>query len=286
MLCEDPDETVQYAAASALIDAGALQDASEVVERLAISGGDAARHRALLVGQLVAVDTEQHVEAARAIMSSEGDLLHDVLDGFQVGHRHKERSLPTALADAVVARVNRDESEVRSDAPLLADLAELAPGRILTEAWPDVWHRWMPQSRCVLAEILPAAVQRVPRLQQEGIELLTRLIQDGSFAVRRSAARSLSRVREATLFEWCDEACRSGSIHLRRLAIEAAAWLPSDSEVSVDNAVVRMGRADAERTVRDAAERAGRDMRRRSWARSLLAPRRGSVLVAPTRQRR
>ena len=104
MLCEDPDETVQYAAASALIDAGALQDASEVVERLAISGGDAARHRALLVGQLVAVDTEQHVEAARAIMSSEGDLLHDVLDGFQVGHRHKERSLPTALADAVVAR--------------------------------------------------------------------------------------------------------------------------------------------------------------------------------------
>jgi HEAT repeat protein len=270
-LCEDPDEKVQYAAASALIDAGALQDASEVVERLALSEGDAARYRALLVGQLVAVDPERHVETARAIMSSEGDLLHAVLDGFQVGHRHKERSLPTALADAVVARVNRDESEVRSDAPLLTDLAELAPDRILTEAWPDVWHRWMPQSRCVLAEILPTAAQRVPGLQEEGVELLKRLIQDGSFAVRRSAARSLSRLREATLSEWCDEAYRSGSIHLRRLAIEGAAWLPSDSEASLDNAVVRMGRADAERTVRDAAERAGRDMRRRSWARSLLA---------------
>ena len=154
-LCEDPDEKVQYAAASALIDAGALQDASEVVERLAISNGDAARHRALLVGQLVAVDPEQYVETARAIMSSEGDLLYAVLDGFTVGHRHTERPLPTALTDAIVARVNRDESEVRSDAPLLADLADLAPGRILTEAWPDVWHRWMPQSRCVLAEILP-----------------------------------------------------------------------------------------------------------------------------------
>jgi hypothetical protein len=123
----------------------------------------------------------------------------------------------------------------------------------------------------VLAEVLPEAVQRVPDFQERGVELLKRLVQDGSFAVRRSAARSLSRVSEATLSEWCDEAYRSGAIHLRRLAIDAAAWLPIDSETSLDNAVVRNGRADAERTVRDAADRAGRDMRRRSWARSLLA---------------
>lgn len=270
-LCEDPEETVQYAAASALIEAGALQKASDVVERLVVSSGDAGRRRALLVGQLVAAQSERHVDSARSIMSSEGELVHDVLDGFQAGHRHAERSLPTVLADAVVARVNRDESEVRSDAPLLAELAELAPGRILSEAWPDVWHRWMPQSRCVLAEVLPTAAKREPALQQRAVELLKRLIQDGSFTVRRSAARSLSRLQQTTLSEWCHDAYRSGSIHLRRLAIEAAAWLPSDSEASLDNAVVRMGRADAERTVRDAAERAGRDMRRRSWARSLLA---------------
>jgi hypothetical protein len=203
--------------------------------------------------------------------SSDGELVHAVLEGFQLGNRQMAGSLPTALADAVVTRIVRDESEVRSDAPLLAELAALSPGRVLSEAWPEVWHRWMPQSRCVLAEVLPEAVRRVPDLQERAVELLKRLIQDGSFAVRRSAARSLSRVREATLSEWCEEAYRSGSIHLRRLAMEAAAWLESDSTVSMDNAVVRMGRADAERTVRDAAERAGRDMRRRSWARSLLA---------------
>jgi len=129
----------------------------------------------------------------------------------------------------------------------------------------------MPQSRCVLAEVFPEALQRVPGLRERAVELLKRLIQDGSFAVRRSAARSLSRVSEATLVAWCDEAFRSGAIHLRRLAIEAAAWLPIDSEASLDNAVVRNGRTDAERTVRDAADRAARDMRRRSWARSLLA---------------
>ncbi|MDP3245155.1 MAG: HEAT repeat domain-containing protein, partial [bacterium] len=271
-LCDDPDATVQYAAVSALIEDGALQEATRVVERLAIAGGGAIRQRALLMGQLVAVDPDRHVEAARAAMSSpDGELLHAVLDGFQWGNRVEKRSLPTSLADAVIARIVRDESEMRSDAPLLAELAELSPARVLSEAWPEVWHRWMPQSRCVLAEVLPDAVESVPALQERGLEMLKRLIQDGSFAVRRSAARSLSRVREATLAEWCDEAYRSGSIHLRRLAMEAAAWLQSDSEVSLDNALVRMGRGDAERTVRDAAERAGRDMRRRSWARSLLA---------------
>jgi hypothetical protein len=193
------------------------------------------------------------------------------LDGFQLGNRQLAGSLPTALADAVVTRIVRDENEVRSDAPLLEELAYLSPARVLNEAWPEVWDRWMPQSRCVLAEVLPEAVQREPGLQERAVDLLKRLIQDGSFAVRRSAARSLGRVREATLWEWCDEAYRSGAIHLRRLAIEAAAWLPIDSEASLDNAVVRKGRTDAECTVRDAADRAGRDMRRRSWARSLLA---------------
>lgn len=271
-LCEDPDATVQYAAASALIDAGVLQKARDVVERLAGAGGDATRRRALLVGQLVAVDPDRHVETARAMMSSsDGELVHAVLDGFRLGNRQGTGSLPTALADAVVIRIVRDESEVRSDAPLLEELAKLSPARVLDEAWSDVWHRWMPQSRCALAEVLPEAVQRVPALQERAVELLKRLIQDGSFAVRRSAARSLSRVSEATLSEWCEEAYLSGAIHLRRLAIEAAAWLPIDSRASLDNAVVRNGRADAERTVRDAADRAGRDMRRRSWARSLLA---------------
>jgi len=271
-LCEDPDETVQYAAASALIDVGSLQGAREVVERLARAEGDATQRRALLVGQLVAVDPDHHMEAARAIMSSsQGELIHAVLDGFQLGNRQPTGSLPTALADEVVTRIVRDESEVRSDAPLLEELATLCPARVLGEPWPEVWHRWMPQSRCVLAEVLPEAVQRVPGLRERATALLTLLIQDGSFAVRRSAARSLSRVSETTLSEWCDEAYRSGAIHLRRLAVEAAAWLPIDSQSSLDNAVIRNGRADAERTVRDAADRAGFDMRRRSWARSLLA---------------
>lgn len=271
-LCEDPDATVQYAAASALIDAGVLQAARDVVERLAGGGSDATRRRALLVGQLVAVDPDRYVETAREIMSSsDGELVHDVLDGFQLGIRQRAGSLPTVLADVVVTRIVRDESEVRSDAPLLDELARLSPARVLDEAWPEVWHRWMPQSRCVLAEALPEAAQNVPGLRERAVELLKRLIQDGSFAVRRSAARSLSRVSEATLVAWCDEAFRSGAIHLRRLAIEAAAWLPIDSEASLDNAVVRNGRTDVERTVRDAADRAALDMRRRSWARSLLA---------------
>lgn len=271
-LCEDADGTVQYAGASALIDAGAIQEASEVAERLTTSADDAVRRRALLVGQLVAVDPDRFVKAAHAIMSSSGsELLHAVLDGFQVRNRHRATPLPTTLADAAISRVIRDESEVRSDAPLLAELAELAPRRVLTEAWPDVWHRWMPQSRCVLAESLPEAVEHVPDLHGRAVDLLKLLIQDGVFAVRRSAARSLSRVREVTLSEWCDEAQRSGSIHLRRLAIEAAVWLPADSDKTFDNAVIRTGLVDPERTVRDAAERAGRDMRRRVWARALLA---------------
>jgi len=271
-LCADADGTVRYAGASALIDAGALQEASEVAERLGASSADGARYRALLVGQLASVNPDRFVDVAQSIISSSrSELLHAVLDGFYVGGRHREVSLPTALADAVVARVSRDESEVRSDAPLLQELAELAPQRVLAEEWSDVWHRWMPQSRCTLAELIPGIVQRFPDLQKRGVELLKLLIQDGTFGVRRSAARSLSRIREATLFEWCDEAYRSGSIHLRRLAIEAAAWLPSDSEASSDNQMVRMGLVDDERIVRDAAERAAREMRRRAWARCLLA---------------
>lgn len=273
-LCEDPDATVQYAAASALIAAGKGQEANGAVERLARSGGDAARLHALLVGQLVAVEPDRHIETARAIMtSSDGELVHAFLDGFRAVSQLEQEagSLPTVIADAAVARIVRDESDVRSDAPLLERLANLSPARVLNEAWSAVWDQWMPQSRCALAEALPEAVQDQPNLRQPAVDLLERLVQDGSFAVRRSAARSLSRVSEATLVEWCEDAYRSGAIHLRRLAVEAAAWLPIDSETSLDNAVVRKGRVDAERTVRDAADRAARDMRRRSWAQSLLA---------------
>jgi HEAT repeat protein len=270
-LCEDPDATVRYAAAAALINAGVLEPAREVVERLAGDGSDGSRRRALLVGQLLAVDPTRHVEAAQEAISSDGDLIHDVLDGFQFGSRGARRSLPTAIADAVAARIVRDESAVRSDAPLLAELAELNPARVLREDWSEVWHRWMPQSRCALGEVLPQAVQREPSLQERAVYLLKLLVQDGSFAVRRSAARSLSRISEAALAEWCAEAYQSGAIHLRRLAVEAAAWLPIDSAESVDNEIIRKGRADAERTVRDAADRARLDMRRRSWARYLLA---------------
>jgi murein tripeptide amidase MpaA len=41
-------------------------------------------------------------------MSSDGDLIHDVLDGFQWGSRGTSGSLPTALADAIIARIVRD----------------------------------------------------------------------------------------------------------------------------------------------------------------------------------
>jgi hypothetical protein len=271
-LCGDADGAVQYAAASALIEAGSVEEASKVVQGLATAADDGARRRALLVGQLVAVDPGRFAEVAHSLVSSSrSELVYAVLDGFRVGSEGHEASLPPGLADAVVARVIRDENEVRSDAPLLEELAELAPRRALAEGWSNVWHRWMPQSRCRLAEILPDAVERAPDLEARAVEMLTLLIQDGAYAVRRSAARSLQRTREATLSEWCNEAIRSGSIHLRRLAIEAAAWLPSDAETSLDNSVVRKGLFDSERTVRDTADRARRDMRRRAWARSLLA---------------
>jgi HEAT repeat protein len=270
--CEDPDASVRFAAVSALVDMRALGHERRVIEGYALDesaeGND--RHRALLFGQLAAAEPKRYAaRAARLIRNADGDTAHAVLDGYQ---QLQEDGAPLAknIENAIVARIRRDESEVNADPPMFAALAVLAPDRLLTEPWERVWRRWMPQSRSVFAELVPTAAARAPNRQNRADDLLHVLIGDPAFGVRRAASRSLGQLRPAALEVWCADAYASGSIHLRCLAMESASWLPIDSEQTLDNALIRVGLVDAERAVRDAAERSKVVMRRKAWARDLL----------------
>jgi hypothetical protein len=268
----DNDESVRLAAVSTLVAIGAVEDERQTIEEYVLGEKAASdrRHRALVLGQLAAAEPSRYSgHAATLIAGGDGDTAHAVLDGYQE-LEDGDAPLPQSIADAIVARIRRDESEVSANPPMLDALAVLAPGRLLTERWEDVWQRWMPQSRSVFAELVPSAVARAGGQDDRAEELLLLLIGDPAFGVRRSASRSLGRLRPAALEAWCADAYQSGSIHLRCLAMEAASWLQIDSEQTLDNAMIRVGLADAERSVRDTAERCQGEMRRRAWARSLL----------------
>jgi hypothetical protein len=271
-MSDQSDDSVRFTAISALVDVGALNDERDRIEQYAFEEprrGDR-QYQGLIVGRLAAADADRYAGRAAQLISGAGtDMLHAVVDGY-LQSRDARATVPGAILGALVHRIRRDESEVKADPPLMEDLAALAPERFLTELWEEVWTRWMPQSRCTFADLVPRALASVPVLRERAENLLAGLMGDAAFAVRRCASRSLNRVNPSVHASWCRDRAQSGSIQLRCLAMEAASRVEIDSTETLDNGVVRSGRTDVERAVRDAADRSHAEMQKRTWAQALF----------------
>jgi hypothetical protein len=268
-LCIDKEQTVQHAAFTALIEAGAWTDVRSKVESSILS--QTAEWNADVIGRLAAVEGHSYEAiASQLVRSADADTCYGVLVGYDTARRvSASHSSASPLADALVARIRREEGPHTSNAMLLDYLEKLAPQRVLSEPWDEIWQDWMPASRETLAWRLGDVVPQ----DEQGVEVrrawLRFLVCDGSFRVRRAAGRVFAKVDEDVLRDWCNEAGRSGLSALRAFAAEASSWLPIDNASTLDNSLLRRAAKDPERRVRDAAERSRLALKRRTWAAEL-----------------
>jgi hypothetical protein len=270
-LCVDKEQSVQHAAFTALIEAGAWTDVRSKVESFIVP--QATEWIADVIGRLAAVEGEAYEAiASQLVRSADADTCYGVLVGYDTARRvSASHSGASQLADALVGRIRREESPHTSNARLLDYLEKIAPQRVLSEPWEEIWQDWMPASRETLAWRLGDVVPS----DEKGVEVrrawLRLLVCDGSFRVRRAAGRVFAKVDEDVLRDWCDDAASSGLSELRAFAAEASSWLPIDDASTLDNGLLRDAAKDPERRVRDAAERGRMALKRRTWAAELWA---------------
>lgn len=225
---------------------------------------------AYVAGVIAALDpTRYSARVADLIQHGTDWTTHGVLSGFRFALPESPR-LPADITGSLVRKIHAGETAQRANPDLFFELATLAPQETLGHRWETVWHDWMPDSRVSLADSIPIAAARVAGSGKRAEELLKQLIGDGVFAVRRAAARALSKTDSAALADWCTETLRVAPIALRRFAAEAAAWMPVDSFRTLDNAQLRTAANDPERLVRSAAGRARQARRLRHWSGELL----------------
>jgi len=280
-ICQHVDERLRTAAASAILRSGALSRHRTAIEACAlrnlglqpvklgnVPASALSSHEARLTGKLAAIDPDKYMLPAIAIIESAfiialGELINAIL-----GTERMTSAKLDPIALAIVRRIHAKESFESANPILFAGLCHLDPARLLNEPWEQHWQDWMADSRVALAEVLPEAARRAghdahaPR----AVALLKILMLDGTFAVRRAAARALREVDQIALQHACEEYVASGSIILRERAAEAAGWLPIDSERTLDNGLIRCLSSDPERRVRSAATRSREEARRRRWA--------------------
>ncbi len=265
------EEDLRGSVVSAVVASGSLEPYRELIDKTVTVGTERA---AYIAGQLAAAEPHRYADRAADLIGSERD---NIAEAVLSGHlANEQKPLPTSMTDALVARIRAGETGTNANPPLLSDMSVLAPKRFIVERWEQVWHEWMPTSRETIATAVPVAVERAPDVRLRAIDLLLSLMTDGVFAVRRAAARALSKIEIERLSLWCAEAIESGSIELRKMGAEAAGWLPIDSATTMDNQLLRVTSADPERVIREASERSRDDLRKRLWSRNLFAEIRAS----------
>jgi hypothetical protein len=274
-LCGHGDEQLRSTAAHSLIKCGALERFRARVESCALRSrgptgapsSSLTTSEAYLAGRLAAADPSYGDYVAAIIRSGFEFAVMEAVRACR-GRHFADDTTRKLIVDAIVDHIRRGETLATSNTYLFEQLKELDPERLLIERWEDIWNGWMPESRRALADALVEVVLRanVPDIRERAIFVATALIEDGSFLVRRSAARSLCRLDMERIMKLIDDYWRSGSIVLREHAAELSAWVPIDDETELDNSFLRKLAIDPERRVRDAARRSRDELRRRTWA--------------------
>lgn len=269
-LSKEPDPELKRLAFCGLIMQGRLESCRSQCELFAFAPptSETDTSGAYVAGMLAATEPGHYEARATAFIERGSDW---TMHAFVMGYRY-DRTRPLErsreINQALVRKVLLNETEQRANPTFFADLALIAPREFLEQRWEDVWYNWMPDSRVSIADAIPLAAAN-DESTNRAEHLLTLLIVDDVFAVRRSAARALANVNMIALASWCDQALESRTISRRRVAAEAAGWLPVDSEATIDNKQLRTAADDPERTVRSASAKAREALRFRSWSAEL-----------------
>lgn len=173
----------------------------------------------------------------------------------------------------IIARIHR-AGPAFAEPDLFSLLAKVAPQRLASESWSDMIG-WPPQMRAALASALALTPQSASPVERNA--LLTELMGDGQYGVRRAAYRAMGRIASNELRSLCAAWAflteknvqpeeRPSVVDLRRRAAEAAAWLESlPTEGSIPDLAY-----DPEPDVRTTFTRCQQERQKRDWAKQYL----------------
>ena len=207
----------------------------------------------------------------RIISSHEWFSVVQVL-GFWEKLSQEDRHISEKIRSLLIQRAVDRQAGSYSEKDMFHYLAVLTPEKLTLQPWEDLWEQWLPGARQALAEALGEAQHETVADKNRTAKLLTALMDDGSYAVRRSAYRSLALKSPETLYAWVE--CFSqldAPVERRKRAAEAWGWLSYKNNLWKKDEKFYVSLAhDPEVAVRQSSLHARADRRNRMWAFSYL----------------
>jgi hypothetical protein len=187
-----------------------------------------------------------------------------------LSHHHiRSRSrAPAHVKQELIAFAFRSQSSVMADTYIFSAISHIAPDALASERWQDAWGNWLPDARAALAEALGRTRFRRSDLREASVELLRLLMEDGQFAIRRAAYRSLARQAPAVFASTAIGWSSSPDLEVRERSAEACEWL-DNGPVFITLSVSLLH--DPEKSVRDTIERSLTQRRERLWVKRYLS---------------
>ena len=173
------------------------------------------------------------------------------------------------VVNALVNRVKSRMTKGVAELDLFRTLRCLDPQRFVNEPWDRYWGNWMPDAQVAFADEAAQIKVEEPDSVARAVSLLTALIGEGPYAVRRAACRAMSRISPDALDMYCRQ-WANGAVDARRRAAEASGWSQEKATDSPQPSVLATLVVDPERSVREAARRAVLERRNRIWADAYL----------------
>jgi HEAT repeat protein len=209
----------------------------------------------------------QFTEAVRSLLrNAPSDAVYQALR-YLLWAVARDSSLKEPILDAFVDCVRLRQTATSTEPYLIESLGLLSPERLASEQWEDDWVKWLPDTRVALADALGRVSYENGESSKRAIELLRKLMGDGTFAVRRSSYRALSVLKQEALDSTCKAwAAMEDSEERRKRAAEAIGWSCANPSELTHHPAYGLLVSDREPSVREAIARSESEARARYWA--------------------
>lgn len=228
-----------------------------------------------LIGRLYNAQPEAYANVVgQLLLESDWHPSVQILRWLEITHAGGEQTpIPTVVLNALLRRVRELYSPVYGETEVFEVLSTTAPNALVDQEWDSMTDKWMADTQVALANALGGAVI-TPERKVLCYSHLDKLTENGLYAVRRAAYRALAKQSQEHLYQLCKSWSGSSVLNLNIRAAEAISWIeyiPETADLDGFSEIFTICSVDPEPKVREAAQRAWDERRKRLWARDYLA---------------
>jgi len=240
-----------------------------------VEGAELSQWAPHLIGRLYNAHPEIYAEVvAHLLLQRDWHPSVQILHWLDITHARREKTpIPTAVLNALLRRVRELYSPVYGETEVFEVLSTIAPNALVDQEWDSVIDKWMADTQVALANALGKAVI-TPERKVRCYSHLEKLAENGLYAVRRAAYRALAKQSQEHLYQLCKSWSGSSVLNLKIHAAEAISWIeytPEKADLEGFSEIFAICSVDLEPKVREAAQRAWDERRKRLWARDYLS---------------